>query len=182
MKNSKENIITVFEIILIICLIVLPNLYYSSISLLFSNLDSENLLFGNMFNRRNLISLNSYIWLIIHSLQVLIPVLFIIYIKNEDFKDYGFIKINIGNIIKGLFHILLIYIIVLIVFAILFGVIITFLFFNNLVGDLNNKIFDNFKNIQKEKINVIIIILFLLPLLLNSITEELVFRSFLFNK
>ncbi len=179
MEVKKEKLITISEIILIICLMVLPNLYNSIAYLLSTNLNSENILFGNMLNRQ-LVSLNYIIWLIIHTLQVLIPVMFIIYIKKENFNDYGFIKTDIKNIIKGLLHILLISIGLLLLFGILVGIILLFLKNIDLIdfkGILSNR-----KNLQKERPNIIIIILFLIPLILNSINEELVFRSFLFNK
>ena len=109
----------------------------------------------------------------IQAFQFSIPILIIIYLSREAFYDYGFNKISIKESLKSFLRLLGLTLLSSLIFGIISLVIIMF------YKGFNYETMYNL--IQKEENTSTIILVNILPIMLRAFTEELCFRSFLYN-
>jgi membrane protease YdiL (CAAX protease family) len=166
---DKEKRINILKCILVILVVVIPNIRISISA--FLKAGPENIFFNAYSFDLSIYSAIS--WLIM-SLQYAFPVLLVIIISNESFKDFGFNKISIKDAAKALLRLILF----LLASSVIFGVIyvcILFLFFKDLIYDIYNK------TIFMKNIQIQMFLINILPIMLASFTEELCFRSYLYT-
>jgi len=166
---DKEKRINILKCLLVVFVVVIPSTF-RAITPLFKE-EPKNISF--IYYNFDLGVYSALSWLIM-ALQFAFPVLLVILISNESFKDYGFNRISIKDAVKALLRL----------FLIIFGpplllciicVILSLIFFNGVIYD----IFDGI--LFKEKIPLQMFLINILPIILVSFTEEICFRSFLYT-
>jgi membrane protease YdiL (CAAX protease family) len=166
---DKEKRINILKCLLVVLVVVIPSTFRAITALLTE--DPKNISF-NYYNF-DLGVYSALSWLIM-SLQFAFPVLLVILISNESFKDYGFNKISLKDAAKALLRLFLIILGPPLVIVII-SVCIQLLFFNGIVYDIFNEILFN------EKITIKMFLINILPIILASFAEEICFRSFLYT-
>jgi membrane protease YdiL (CAAX protease family) len=166
---DKEKRINILKCILVVSVAVIPSTFRAII--LFLKEDPEKI-FINYYNF-DLGIYSALSWLIM-AFQFAFPVLLVIIISNESFKDYGFNKTGIKDAAKALLRLFLIIlgpplIIVIICVCTLL------VFFNDVNYDIFNEI------LFKEKIPIQMLLINIIPIILLSFTEEICFRSYLYT-
>jgi membrane protease YdiL (CAAX protease family) len=167
MNNEKRIIL--LKCMMIIFLIFLPSLINAVNALLTIE---PNIILNRQFNFK--LNIFSAISSSVNSFQVSFPIILLIIIGNDSFKNYGFNKIRIKHLTISLFRLAGINISVLIAFRIVN------IIFN---GGFNSEEFtnDTIKKIfNSESNNIHMIIINIIPIMFMAFTEELCFRSYLY--
>jgi len=165
---NKNKTILLLKCSLVVFLMFLPS-FFSSVVVFFDN-DENNILFSS-FNFD--LGINSALSWLIHSIQVSLPIILLIMVSNESFKEYGFNKISIKEFILSLFRLTGL----TIGFSLIVGIIIGCIYLLTPIN-LDNNIIE--KVLAQEKNSPSIILINVIPMALVVFSEELCFRSYFY--
>jgi membrane protease YdiL (CAAX protease family) len=166
---NKERAFLLSKCFLIIFLIIIPSTFIPLANLI-GNTDNINWRIDFISK----ITINNLLSMVVTSLQVSFPIIFIIILSKEPFNEYGFNKISKKDFVLSILRQLLKFIGIMIIIGIVITVIQYILKLN-----LQN---DTIKfNIEIRKNNIFLFILCIIPLFLSAFTEELCFRSYFYN-
>jgi membrane protease YdiL (CAAX protease family) len=166
---NKERAFLLSKCFLIIFLIIIPSIFVQLVNLI---RNTDNINWNIDFYSK--MTINNLLSMVVTSLQVSFPIIFIIILSKEPLNEYGFNRISkkdfVLSIVRQLLHFIGIMIIVGIVI-----IIIQCIFKLNLLNNTTKL------NIKIRKNNIFLFILSIIPLFLSAFTEELCFRSYFYN-
>jgi membrane protease YdiL (CAAX protease family) len=166
---NKEKAFLLSKCFLIIFLIIIPSTFIPLVNLIVNT--------GNINWRIDFYSkmtMNNLLSMIVTSLQVSFPIIFIMILSKEPFNEYGFNKISKKDFVLAIIRQILNFIGIMIVIGIVITVI-QYIFELNLQNDTIKF------NIEIKRNNIFLFILSIIPLFLSAFTEELCFRSYFYN-
>jgi membrane protease YdiL (CAAX protease family) len=170
---NNEKKFAILKCLVVLFLIFLPSLYTNIITI--SGMERYNYIFDSSVNAQITMS-HIFSWLV-HSLQILIPLLVIILISKEAFKDYGFSKPGIKVFFIGQARILLVFLCFLFILGI--ALVVVLLKNSGLMEELVEKTAG--LRLGQHTNSGAMILLSVIPLLLSALMEELCFRSYLYK-
>jgi membrane protease YdiL (CAAX protease family) len=166
---NKERTFILSKCFLIIFLIIIPGTFVPLVNLIGN---TDNIKWSIDFFSR--MTINNLLSMVVTSLQVSFPIIFIMILSKESFNEYGFNKISKKDFVLSILRQFL----MLIGIMIIIGIVITvmqYIFQLNLLNDTIKF------NIKIRKNNVSLFLLSIIPLFLSAFTEELCFRSYFYN-
>ena len=161
MKNRDALLRCIF----VIFLLCVPSIFASFKIFLNS---SNNIFFSNYVFT---LDLNSALIELVQVFQYSLPVIILIILTNESFKEYGFNKVSFKDLLKSLLRLSGL----TILFSIGSGIIIGLFLYKK------ENYLDIFKLFKEENNSNLMILINLVPTILLAFIEELYFRSFLYK-
>jgi membrane protease YdiL (CAAX protease family) len=167
MNNKKAFLVS--KCLLVIFLIIIPGTFIPLVNLIGN---TDNIKWTIDFYSK--MTINNLLSMVVTSLQISFPIIFIIILSKESFKEYGFNKISKKDLALSILRQLLSFIGIMVVIGIVI-IVIQYIFKLNLINDTTKF------NIEIRKSNIFLFILSIIPLFLGAFTEELCFRSYFYN-
>jgi membrane protease YdiL (CAAX protease family) len=166
---NKKTIFSLSKCLLAIFLIIVPGTFIQFVNVITNiNTVKWNVDYFSKLSMYQLLSM------VVVSLQISFPMIFIIGLSKESFNEYGFNKIEKKEFVVSILRLFLNYIVIMFIIGIIIAII-QYILKINLINTVTEY------DIRDRKSNISLFVLSIVPLFLSAFTEELCFRSYFYN-